>query len=464
MSNLIMNNVPASIFRAYDIRGIVGKTLTPETVELIGKALGTEASVRGETTIIVARDGRTSGLLMVEALKKGILETGRDVIDIGMVPTPTLYYAAMQIEGTQSGIMVTGSHNPPDYNGFKCVLAGDTLHGEAITDLYRRIVENDFKQGQGFEKSAEIKDDYINAILESVQLKRPLKVVVDTGNGVAGELAPRLMKELGCEVIPLFTEIDGTFPNHHPDPGKLENLKDLIANVKLSQADLGLAFDGDGDRVGVITPSGALIYPDHLMMAFAEDLLSRNAGAKIIYDVKCSGNLGKVIRAAGGEAEMWKTGHSLIKARMKETGALLAGEMSGHIFFKERWLGFDDGLYAAARLLEILAAQALDADAFFSQYPQDLNTPEINVDVTDENKFDLVKKLTQEGEFGDGQKTTLDGIRIDYDDGWGLCRASNTTPVLVLRFEGKTPEALARISETFKNALTKIDPSLVLNF
>ncbi len=464
MSNLIMNNVPASIFRAYDIRGIVGKTLTPETVELIGKALGTEASVRGETTIIVARDGRTSGLLMVEALKKGILETGRDVIDIGMVPTPTLYYAAMQIEGTQSGIMVTGSHNPPDYNGFKCVLAGDTLHGEAITDLYRRIVENDFKQGQGFEKSAEIKDDYINAILESVQLKRPLKVVVDTGNGVAGELAPRLMKELGCEVIPLFTEIDGTFPNHHPDPGKLENLKDLIANVKLSQADLGLAFDGDGDRVGVITPSGALIYPDHLMMAFAEDLLSRNAGAKIIYDVKCSGNLGKVIRAAGGEAEMWKTGHSLIKARMKETGALLAGEMSGHIFFKERWLGFDDGLYAAARLLEILAAQALDADAFFSQYPQDLNTPEINVDVTDENKFDLVKKLAQEGEFGDGQKTTLDGIRIDYDDGWGLCRASNTTPVLVLRFEGKTPEALARISETFKNALTKIDPSLVLNF
>ena len=464
MSNLIMNNVPASIFRAYDIRGIVGKTLTPETVELIGKALGTEASVRGETTIVVARDGRTSGLLMVEALKKGILETGRDVIDIGMVPTPTLYYAAMQIEGTQSGIMVTGSHNPPDYNGFKCVLAGDTLHGEAITDLYRRIVENDFKQGQGFEKSAEIKDDYINAILESVQLKRPLKVVVDTGNGVAGELAPRLMKELGCEVIPLFTEIDGTFPNHHPDPGKLENLKDLIANVKLSQADLGLAFDGDGDRVGVITPSGALIYPDHLMMAFAEDLLSRNAGAKIIYDVKCSGNLGKVIRAAGGEAEMWKTGHSLIKARMKETGALLAGEMSGHIFFKERWLGFDDGLYAAARLLEILAAQALDADAFFSQYPQDLNTPEINVDVTDENKFDLVKKLAQEGEFGDGQKTTLDGIRIDYDDGWGLCRASNTTPVLVLRFEGKTPEALARISETFKNALTKIDPSLVLNF
>lgn len=459
-----MSDVPASIFRAYDIRGIVGKTLTPETVQLIGKALGSEAAARGETTIVVARDGRISGPAMVEALKNGILETGRDVIDIGMVPTPTLYYAAMQIEGTSSGIMVTGSHNPPDYNGFKCVLAGETLHGAAITDLYRRIVEADFKHGQGFEKAHDIKDDYINAILESVQLKRPLKVVVDTGNGVAGELAPRLMKELGCEVIPLFTEIDGTFPNHHPDPSKPENIKDLIANVKSNQADLGLGFDGDGDRVGVITPSGTLIFPDHLMMAFAEDLLSRNPGAKIIYDVKCSGNLGKVISAAGGKPEMWQTGHSLIKARMKETGALLAGEMSGHIFFKERWLGFDDGLYAAARLLEILAAQDLDADTFFSQYPQDLSTPEINIEVTDENKFDLVQKLAQEGEFGDGQKTTLDGIRVDYEDGWGLCRASNTTPVLVLRFEGKTPEALARISSIFRDALTKIDASLKLNF
>lgn len=459
-----MSDVPASIFRAYDIRGIVGKTLTPETVQLIGKALGSEAATRGETTIVVARDGRVSGPAMIEALKKGILETGRDVIDIGMVPTPTLYYAAMQIEGTSSGIMVTGSHNPPDYNGFKCVLAGETLHGAAITDLYRRIVEADFKQGQGFEKNHDIKDEYINAILESVQLKRPLKVVVDTGNGVAGELAPRLMKELGCEVIPLFTEIDGTFPNHHPDPGKPENLKDLIANVQSNQADLGLGFDGDGDRVGVITPSGTLIFPDHLMMAFAEDLISRNPGAKIIYDVKCSGNLGKVISAAGGKPEMWQTGHSLIKARMKETGALLAGEMSGHIFFKERWLGFDDGLYAAARLLEILAAQDLDADAFFSQYPQDLSTPEINIEVTDENKFDLVQRLAQEGDFGAGQKTTLDGIRVDYEDGWGLCRASNTTPVLVLRFEGKTPEALARISDTFRTALIKIDASLELTF
>lgn len=459
-----MTDVPASIFRAYDIRGIVGKTLTPEIVRLIGLALGSEAAARGETTLVVARDGRISGPEMIAALKQGITETGRDVIDIDMVPTPTLYYAAMKIEGTRSGIMVTGSHNPPDYNGFKCVLAGETLSGAAITDLYRRIHESDFKYGTGFEKAADVRDDYINAILESVQLKRPLKVVVDTGNGVAGELAPRLMQELGCEVISLFTEIDGTFPNHHPDPGKPENLKDLIASVQANEADLGLGFDGDGDRVGVITPSGTLIYPDHLMMAFAEDLLNRNPGAKIIYDVKCTGNLGKVIAAAGGQPEMWQTGHSLIKARMKETGALLAGEMSGHIFFKERWLGFDDGLYAAARLVEILSAQEQNADEFFSRYPQDLSTPEINITVTDENKFALVKKLAEEGQFGNGKKTTLDGIRVDYEDGWGLCRASNTTPVLVLRFEGKSPAALERISNTFRDALLQIAPELSVPF
>ena len=457
-----MTEVTASIFRAYDIRGVVGKTLTPAGVELIGQALGSEAAARGETTIVVARDGRTSGELMLNALKKGILATGRDVIDIGMVPTPTLYFAAMQLEGTSSGIMVTGSHNPPDYNGFKCVLAGETLYGDAITDLYRRIQEQDFKHGQGFEKAANVKDDYINAILADIKLQRPLKVVVDTGNGVAGELAPRLMQELGCEVIPLFTEIDGTFPNHHPDPGKPENLKDLIASVQTNNADLGLGFDGDGDRVGVVTPSGQLIFPDQLMMAFAEDVLSRNPGAKIIYDVKCTSNLGTIISAAGGQPEMWRTGHSLIKARMKETGALLAGEMSGHIFFKERWLGFDDGLYAAARFLELLAAQNLDADALFSRYPQDISTPEINLEVTDDNKFQLVEQLAQLGDFGNGTTTTLDGIRVDYPDGWGLCRASNTTPVLVFRFEGKTHAALERIQAIFAQALLKVDPNLQL--
>ncbi|WP_404416946.1 phosphomannomutase/phosphoglucomutase [Marinospirillum sp.] len=459
-----MTEVPASIFRAYDIRGIVGKTLTPEIVKQIGLALGSEAAARGETAIVVARDGRISGPDMIAALKEGILATGRDIIDIGMVPTPTLYFATHYLQGTQSGIMVTGSHNPPDYNGFKCVLAGETLSGEAISDLYRRITETDFKYGEGFEKSRDVSEDYLKAILESVQLSRPLKVVVDTGNGVAGELAPRLMQELGCEVIPLFTEIDGTFPNHHPDPGKPENLQDLIATVKEQKADLGLGFDGDGDRVGVITPSGRLIYPDHLMMAFAEDLLERNPGAKIIYDVKCTGKLGDVIQKAGGEPEMYRTGHSLIKARMKASGALLAGEMSGHIFFQERWYGFDDGLYAAARLLEILAKQEVDADAFFDRFPQNISTPEINITVTDENKFALVERLANEGEFGDGQKTTLDGIRVDYTDGWGLCRASNTTPVLVLRFEGQTQEALNLIAERFRQALQAIDPALTFDY
>lgn len=458
-----MCQVDASIFRAYDIRGVIGKTLTADIAHLIGQALGSEAAARGETTIVVARDGRTSGPMLVEALKQGILATGRDVIDIGCVPTPTLYFAAQQLEGTSSGIMVTGSHNPPDYNGFKCVLAGETLYGAAILDLYRRIAEQDFVNGQGFDKSRCIKDEYIQAILDSVQLKRPLKVVLDTGNGVAGELAPRLMKELGCDVTALFTEIDGTFPNHHPDPGKIENLQDLISTVQSNKADLGLGFDGDGDRVGVITPSGQLVYPDTLMMAYAEDVLSRNPKAKIIYDVKCTSNLGAIISQAGGEPEMWQTGHSLIKARMKETGALLGGEMSGHIFFKERWFGFDDGLYAAARLLEILAAQDLDADEFFARYPKDFSTPELNLEVTDATKFELVERLAAQDVFAGGTITTLDGIRVDYPDGWGLCRASNTTPVLVFRFEGKTPEALARIQQTFVDALQQVDPNLNLD-
>ncbi len=457
-------DLPASIFRAYDIRGVVGKTLTPAIVEQLGLALGSEAAARGETTLVVARDGRVSGPELTEALKKGLLASGRDVIDIGQVPTPVLYYAAATLQGTQSGIMVTGSHNPPDYNGFKCVLAGETLFGEAITGLYDRILRQDFTQGQGMEKSIDLGMTYLDAILSRIQLNRPLKVVVDTGNGVAGELAPLLMERLGCEVTALFTEIDGTFPNHHPDPGKPENLKDLIATVKQQGADLGLGFDGDGDRVGVITPQGELIFPDRLMMAYAEDLLSRCPGAQIIYDVKCTGNLGKVITQAGGQAEMSQTGHSLIKARMKATGAQLAGEMSGHIFFAEGWYGFDDGLYAAARLLQILAAQPLDADAFFARYPQDISTPEINLTVTDENKFALVEKLAQEGDFGTGTRTTLDGIRVDYEDGWGLCRASNTTPVLVLRFEGKTQAALERIQEVFRQALKQVAPELTLTF
>ncbi|MDT8895091.1 phosphomannomutase/phosphoglucomutase [Halomonas sp. I1] len=452
---------PASIFRAYDIRGVVDDTLTEPGVEGIGRAIGSAARAKGETRVIVARDGRLSGPRMLAALTRGLTASGCDVIDIGMVPTPVLYFATHVMADTTSGVMVTGSHNPPDYNGFKIVLGGETLSGGTITDLHRRLTEGDLTEGQGQVSQQDLRDAYLERILGDVVLTRPIKAVVDCGNGVAGELGPKLVERLGAETIPLYAEIDGTFPNHHPDPGKPENLEDLIAEVQASGADIGLAFDGDGDRLGVITPSGQLIYPDHLMMAFAEDMLERNPGARVIFDVKCTGNLAGVIEQAGGTPEMWRTGHSLIKARMKETGALLAGEMSGHIFFKERWFGFDDGLYGAARLLEVLSRQPLDADAFFARYPQDIGTPEINITVTDETKFDLVERLAREGDFGDdGVKTTLDGIRVDYPDGWGLCRASNTTPVLVLRFEGKSDAALTRIRGRFADALKQVAPAL----
>ncbi|MDX5433254.1 MAG: phosphomannomutase/phosphoglucomutase [Halomonas sp.] len=463
MSQVENSPVPASIFRAYDIRGIVDDTLTEATVEKIGRAIGSEAAARNESTVVVARDGRLSGPRLSEALIRGLTAAGRDVIDIGMVPTPVLYFATHILEGTASGVMVTGSHNPPDYNGFKIVLGGETLSGEAITALYKRIESDDLSEGQGSVCHEDVRDAYLERIVGDIRLERPLKAVVDCGNGVAGELGPKLIERLGVETIPLFAEIDGNFPNHHPDPGKLENLQDVIRTVKETGADIGLAFDGDGDRLGVVTPSGQLIYPDHLMMAFAEDMLERNPGARVIFDVKCTGNLAGVVEKAGGTPEMWRTGHSLIKARMKETGAQLAGEMSGHIFFQERWYGFDDGIYGAARLLEILSKQEDDADTFFARYPQDLGTPEINVHVTDENKFELVDTLAREGDFGDeGVKTTLDGIRVDYPDGWGLCRASNTTPVLVLRFEGKSDAALERIRNRFADALKQVDPALTL--
>ncbi|WP_158774950.1 phosphomannomutase/phosphoglucomutase [Cobetia sp. L2A1] len=460
-----MSQVPASIFRAYDIRGIVDETLTEDGVRAIGQSIGSEAAARGESTVVVARDGRLSGPRLSKALIAGLRDAGRDVIDIGMVPTPVLYYATHILEGTRSGVMLTGSHNPANYNGLKIVLAGETLSGDAITDLYRRLTENDLSQGEGSLREEDVRERYLDQITGDVVVKRPLKAVVDCGNGVAGEMGPELIRRLGVDTIALFDEIDGNFPNHHPDPGKPENLQDLIAKVKETGADIGLAFDGDGDRLGVVTPKGEILYPDRLMMALSEDLIERVPGARIIFDVKCTGNLATVIEKAGGTPEMWRTGHSLIKARMKETGAALAGEMSGHIFFKERWFGFDDGLYGAARLLEILAKQDVDADTFFDRYPQDLGTPEINVEVTDETKFAIVERLAREGDFGtDGVKTTLDGIRVDYADGWGLCRASNTTPVLVLRFEGKSEEALERIKDSFRVALKQAEPSIVAPF
>ncbi|MDW5376281.1 phosphomannomutase/phosphoglucomutase [Halomonas sp. HP20-15] len=460
-----MSEITPSIFRAYDIRGIVDDTLTEESVELIGRAIGSEAAARGERSVIVARDGRHSGPRLQAALIKGLTAAGRDVVNIGMVPTPVLYYATNTLGDSTSGVMVTGSHNPPDYNGFKIVLGGETLSGEAITALYQRIADDDFTGGEGQVREQDVREAYLDRIIGDITLSGKIKAVVDCGNGVAGELGPKLIERLGAETVPLFAEIDGDFPNHHPDPGKLENLEDLIRTVKETGADIGLAFDGDGDRLGVVTPAGEVIYPDRLMMAFSEDMLERNPGARVIFDVKCTGNLAKVIEEAGGTPEMWRTGHSLIKGRMKETGAQLAGEMSGHIFFKERWYGFDDGLYGAARLLEILSKQRTDADSFFARFPQDLGTPELNVQVTDDNKFDIVEKLAREGDFGDdGVKTTLDGIRVDYADGWGLCRASNTTPVLVLRFEGKSQESLERVQARFRDALKQVVPDAELPF
>lgn len=453
------SRVCASIFRAYDIRGVFDRQLNEESVRLIGQAIGSEALRRGEKGVAVGRDGRLSGPILAEALIEGLCQAGCHVVDLGMVPTPVVYFAAATLEGITSAVAVTGSHNPPDYNGFKIVLGGETLALDDIADLYRRIEQNDLLKGQGERRSHDIRPAYFERILSDVRLERPLKVVVDCGNGVTGELGPELVRRLGAETVALFDEIDGRFPHHHPDPGKFENLQDLIRAVKAQKADIGLAFDGDGDRVGVVTAKGEIIYPDRLLMAFAADLLERAPKARVIFDIKCTGNLIDVIQARGGTPEMWRTGHSLIKARMKETGALLAGEMSGHIFFMERWYGFDDGLYAGARLLEILSRTARDSDDYFSDFPQDPGTAEINVAVTDEEKFALVERFILETDFGpEATRTTLDGIRVDYPDGWGLCRASNTTPALVFRFEGRTAQALERIKDRFRAALLHVAP------
>lgn len=457
-------NVPQSIFRAYDIRGIVDETLNENTVELIGKALASEAITQGQTKLCVGYDGRLSSVPYCEAITRGIVSTGVDAVIIGQVPTPVLYFATHHLN-TGSGVMITGSHNPGNYNGFKMMLAGNTLSGDDIQKLYQRITMQDFAEGQGTRSEESVDQAYLDYILNDIAIAAPLKVVVDAGNGVAGELAPRLIEELGCEVIPLFCDIDGSFPNHHPDPGKPENLQDLIAAVKEHDADIGLAFDGDGDRVGVVTNEGKIIWPDRLLMLFAKDVVSRNPGADIIFDVKCSRRLNGLISNYGGRPIMWKTGHSLIKAKMKETGALLAGEMSGHIFFKERWFGFDDGLYSAVRLLEILGIDDRPSELVFAAFPEDVSTPEINVTVTDESKFTIIEKLCMlKGNFTGGNVSTIDGLRVDYPNGWGLCRASNTTPVLVLRFEADDEAALEEIKTNFKTQLAAVEPSLDLNF
>ncbi len=442
--------IPASIFRAYDIRGIYNETLTDTWAYEIGRAIGSEVQAQGQTAIAIGRDGRLSGPALLQALSEGVQSTGCTVVNVGLVPTPVLYFATHHIEGLNSGVMLTGSHNPGNYNGFKIVIDGVTLSGERIQALHRRIVDQRFAEGQGEYREQDVLVDYQAAFLSAHSLARPMKVVVDCGNGITGLQAPQVLEALGCEVVPLFTDVDGTFPNHHPDPGDLNNLQDLIASVKAEKADLGLAFDGDGDRVGVVTPAGEVVYPDILLMALAEDMVSRHPGAKVIFDVKCTGSLFDVIRDAGGEPEMWQTGHSLIKARMKETGALLAGEMSGHIFFAEDWYGFDDALVAAARILGIISRTEGGAEALFGRYPVLCTTPEININVTDENKFRIVEYLQTNAEFGEGERRVIDGIRMDYADGWGLCRASNTSPKLVLRYEAVNEDALARIRDLFE--------------
>ncbi len=455
--------LPAGIFRAYDIRGIVGEELNEESAYYIGMAIGSEAKERGEQTVAVCKDARLSGPMLSQSLIRGLADSGRSVIDIGTATTPVLYFAT-QTTGATSGVMVTGSHNPPNYNGFKIVLAGNALADREITALYDRITSGGLVKGEGEITDTSVTEDYMARICEDIALARALKVVVDCGNGVAGAIAPALFERLGCDVIPLYCEPDGNFPNHHPDPSKPENLKDLIARVQAEGADIGLAFDGDGDRIGVVTNAGNVIWPDRLLMLFAKDIVTRNPGADVIFDVKCTRHLGRLISNYGGRPTMWKTGHSLIKAKMRETGALLGGEMSGHVFFKERWFGFDDGIYAAARLLELLSMEERDAESIFGAFPVSLSTPEINVHVPDDEKFALIKRLCAEGQFGDGKISNIDGVRVDYPGGWGLIRASNTTPNLVLRFEANTEEELERLKTLFRDQLLAMDGSIEATF
>ncbi|MGB1540991.1 MAG: phosphomannomutase/phosphoglucomutase [Cycloclasticus sp.] len=456
-------DVPKTIFRAYDIRGIVDETLTEEGVYLIGRAIGSEALSVGQQSLAIARDGRLHSPRLSESLAKGIQATGCDVIDVGQVPTPVLYFATHQLE-TQSGVMITGSHNPANYNGLKIVVAGNTLSGEAIQQLYQRIQQENFEDGEGDYQEQLLLPEYIGAITADVRLGRMMKVVVDCGNGVAGEAAPMLLSTLGCDVVPLYCEIDGNFPNHHPDPSKPENLQELIDRVHEEEAELGLAFDGDGDRLGVVDSNGNVIWPDRQMMLYAMDVLSRQAGADIIYDVKCTRNLAKVIAKHGGRPVMSKTGHSLIKAKMKETKAELAGEMSGHIFFKERWFGFDDALYTASRLLEILTGEFRTTAEIFAGLPDSVSTPELNISLEEGENFSFVEALQSQAKFEDAKIITIDGVRVEFKDGWGLVRASNTTPSLVIRFEADDEEALGRIKEVFREQMLKINADITLPF
>ncbi len=462
-----------SIFKAYDIRGVIDKTLDPSIAKLIGQSFGSAMREIGETICVVGRDGRLSGPSLMAGLTEGLLSVGVNVIDLGVVATPMVYFGTnITIEGQQakSGIMITGSHNPPDYNGFKMVLGGSAIYGEQIQALRERIVAKNFASGQGTRSEHNIFPEYLQRIVGDVKLKRKIKIAVDCGNGVGGAFAGKLFRELGCEVEELFCEVDGTFPNHHPDPAHLENLQDLIKNLQTTDNELGLAFDGDADRLGVVTKTGEVIFPDRQMMLFAKDVLSRNPGAQIIYDVKCTRNLATYVKQQGGVPLMWKTGHSLVKAKLKETGAPLAGEMSGHIFFKDRWYGFDDGLYTGARLLEILSAEQ-DPNATLNQLPNAICTPELQMACAEGEAFTLLDKIKSEVAKGT-QATfetaesvnTIDGVRVEYADGFGLARPSNTTPIVVMRFEADTQAAIERIQAEFKKVFLAVKPDAKMPF
>lgn len=456
--------IAPEIFRAYDIRGVVDETLTLNAVFNIGQALGTKVLALQGDCIVVGRDGRLSGPKLMEQLISGILSTGCNVVDIGVVPTPALYFAARFLH-IKSAVMLTGSHNPPNYNGLKIIIDDVTIYGEAIQELYQIIQDKSYTTGNGVATNVDVCKEYIQAVTRSLRLKRPLKVVIDCGNGAAGIIAQNLYEALGCKVIPLYCEVDGNFPNHHPDPSDPENLQVLRDVVLKEQADLGLAFDGDGDRLGILDNNGKTIWPDRALMLFALDILEENKGATIIYDVKCSRDVENIICNAGGVPLMWNTGHSLIKAKMRETGAILAAEMSGHMFFKDRWYGFDDALYTGARLIELLSKQQLSSAAIFAQMPEAVSTPELNITVTEDTKFGIMQELLTNAKFDiDNKIITVDGMRVEFAQGWGLIRPSNTTPKLVVRFEAINQQMLAYIQEQFRGLLQKVAPQLVLPF
>lgn len=452
--------VLASAFKAYDIRGVVGAGIDAAFAEHLGRAFGTAAIQAGERAVAVGRDGRVSGPMLVKALIRGLASTGLDVVDLGAVTTPMLYYVAATrgTHGCNSGIQITGSHNPKNYNGFKMVLAGKAIYGDEIQGLLRRIETEDYVRGTGRSAAMDILAEYRARITGDCKLARPMKIVVDSGNGIPGASAPGILRALGCSVIELYSEVDGDFPNHHPDPSKPENLADLIRTVKSTDAEIGLAFDGDGDRLGVVTKDGQIIYPDRQLMLFATDILKRQKGATVIFDVKCTQRLAPVIRASGGVPMMWKTGHSLVKAKLRETGAPIAGEMSGHIFFAERWYGFDDATYTAARLLEILS-RSRNPSRVLNELPTSFSTPELNVPCAEGEAQRVVSQLLATAKFAGAKEiVTIDGLRADYSDGFGLIRSSNTTPVLVMRFEGHTAAALHRIETDFMAALRRVKP------